>query len=165
MIQTLKKYSFWIFLMPSALIILIELLGVADLPTLIEGLGFMFFIIACTLVPDSFGKKEKQSQASIQTHSSWVHQPTGLRLTSSVNVKDTKGRLLLYSKRLCGCGFQKHWIVSGSRYFFVGAIQTHSLLITLSDRQHMLGWAEYSPREASGNTVCSCFSVNVFQCS
>ena len=31
MIQTLKKYSFWICLMPAALIILIELLGVADL--------------------------------------------------------------------------------------------------------------------------------------
>ncbi len=61
MIQTLKKYSFWIFLMPPALIILIELLGVSDLPTLIEGLGFMFFIIACTLAPDSFGKNEKQS--------------------------------------------------------------------------------------------------------
>ena len=60
MIQILKKYSFWIFLMPAALIILIELLGVADLPTLIEGLGFMFFITACTLVSDSFGKKEKQ---------------------------------------------------------------------------------------------------------
>ena len=60
MIQTLKKYSFWIFFMPAALIILIELLGVADLPTLIEGVGFMFFITACTLVPDNFGKKEKQ---------------------------------------------------------------------------------------------------------
>ena len=60
MIQALKKYSFWIFLMPAALITLIELLGVADLPTLIEGLGFMFFITACTLVPDSFDKKEKQ---------------------------------------------------------------------------------------------------------
>ena len=59
MIQTLKKYSFWIFLMPAALIILIELLGVADLPTLIEGVGFMFFITACTLVPDNFGKQEK----------------------------------------------------------------------------------------------------------
>ena len=61
MIQTLKKYSFWIFLMPAALIILIELLGIADLPTLIEGLGFMFFIAACTLAPDNFGKKQKQS--------------------------------------------------------------------------------------------------------
>ena len=60
MIQTLKKYSFWIFLMPAALIILIELLGVADLPTLIEGVGFMFFITAYTLVPDNFGKKEMQ---------------------------------------------------------------------------------------------------------
>jgi len=60
MIQTLKKYSFWIFLMPAALIILIELLGVADLPILIEGLGFMFFITACTLIPDNFGKREKQ---------------------------------------------------------------------------------------------------------
>ena len=46
--------------MPAALIILIELQGVADLPTLIEGVGFMFFITACTLVPDNFGKKEKQ---------------------------------------------------------------------------------------------------------
>jgi len=46
--------------MPAALIILIELLGVADLPMLIEGLGFMFFITACTLIPDNFGKKEKQ---------------------------------------------------------------------------------------------------------
>ena len=60
MIQTLKKYSFWIFLMPAALIILIELLGVADLPTLIEGVGFMSFITACALVPDNFGKKEMQ---------------------------------------------------------------------------------------------------------
>ena len=60
MFQLLKKHSFWIFLMPAALIILIELLGVADLPTLIEGVGFMFFITACTLVPDNFGKKEKQ---------------------------------------------------------------------------------------------------------
>ena len=60
MIQTLKRYSFWIFLIPAALIILIELLGVADLPTLIEGLGFMFFITACTMVPDNLGKKEKQ---------------------------------------------------------------------------------------------------------
>lgn len=46
--------------MPAALIILIELLGVADLPALIEGLGFMFFIIACTLVPDKFDKKKGQ---------------------------------------------------------------------------------------------------------
>ena len=46
--------------MPAALIILIELLGVADLPTLIEGVGFMFFITACTLVPDNFDIKEKQ---------------------------------------------------------------------------------------------------------
>ena len=60
MIQTLKKYSFWIFLMPAALIILIELLGDADLPTLIEGVGFMFFITACTLVPINFDKEEKQ---------------------------------------------------------------------------------------------------------
>ena len=60
MIQTLKKYSFWIFLMPAALIILIELLGVADLPTLIEGVGFMFVITACTLVPINFDKEEKQ---------------------------------------------------------------------------------------------------------
>ena len=46
--------------MPAALIILIELLGVADLPTLIEGVGFMFFITACTLVPTNFDKEEKQ---------------------------------------------------------------------------------------------------------
>ena len=46
--------------MPAALIILIELLGVGDLPTLIEGVGFMFFITACTLVPDNFGKEKKQ---------------------------------------------------------------------------------------------------------
>ena len=59
MIQTLKKHSFWIFLMPAALIIFMKLLGVADLPTLIEGLGFMFFITACALVPDNFGKQEK----------------------------------------------------------------------------------------------------------
>ena len=51
------KYSFWIFLMPAALIILIELLGVADLLTLIEGLGFMFFITACMSVPDNSGRK------------------------------------------------------------------------------------------------------------
>ena len=57
MIQTPKKHSFWIFLMPAALIIFMKLLGVADLPTLIEGLGFMFFLTACTLVPDNFGKQ------------------------------------------------------------------------------------------------------------
>ena len=61
MFQLLKKYRFWALMLLPALIILIELLGVADLPTLIEGLGFMFFIAACTLVPDTFGKKEKQS--------------------------------------------------------------------------------------------------------
>ena len=44
--------------MPAALIILIELLGVADLPTLIEGVGFMFFITACTLVPDNFSTEK-----------------------------------------------------------------------------------------------------------
>ena len=58
MIQTLKKYSFWIFLMPAALIILIESLGVADLFTLIEGLGFMFFITACMSVRDNSGRKK-----------------------------------------------------------------------------------------------------------
>lgn len=46
--------------MPSALIILIKLLGVADYPTLIKELGFMLFIIARTLVPDNFDEKEKQ---------------------------------------------------------------------------------------------------------
>lgn len=43
--------------MPAALIILIELLGVADLLTLIGGLGFMFFITACMSVPDNSGRK------------------------------------------------------------------------------------------------------------
>ena len=104
MVQTLKKYSFWIFLMPAALIILIELLSVAELPTLIVGVGCMFFITACTLVPDNFGKKEKQ-QATIQTHSFGVHQPTDLSLTWSVNVLVSKGRLLLYSNSLYRRGF------------------------------------------------------------
>ena len=63
--------------MPAALIILIELLGVADLPTLIEGVGFMFFITACTLVPDNFGKQKKQPQVPVEakdTHSSPVNK-------------------------------------------------------------------------------------------
>ena len=69
MFQFLKKYSFWIFLTPAALIILIELLGIADLPSLIEGLGFMFFITACTLGPKSLGKKEKSSHVNKGKHS------------------------------------------------------------------------------------------------
>ena len=43
--------------MPAALIILIESPGVADLLTLKEGLGFMFFITACMSVRVNSGRK------------------------------------------------------------------------------------------------------------
>ena len=41
MIQLLEKYNSWVFLTQAALIILVEFLGAADLPTLMEGLGFV----------------------------------------------------------------------------------------------------------------------------
>jgi len=45
-------------------------------------------------------------------------------MATSVNVTDTKGRLISYFKRLCGCGFQRHWIASGSRYFLWVLVDT-----------------------------------------
>ena len=46
---------------PAALILSVDLLlGIESRP-LIDGLGFIFFMLACMSVPDNFGKKEKQS--------------------------------------------------------------------------------------------------------
>ncbi len=60
MIQTLKKYRFWVFLTPAALILSVDLLLGVDARPLIDGLGFIFFVLACMSVPDNFGKKERQ---------------------------------------------------------------------------------------------------------
>ena len=60
MIQTLKKYRFWIFMTLAALLLSVDwLLGIKARP-LIDGLGFIFFMLGCMSVPDNFGKKEKQ---------------------------------------------------------------------------------------------------------
>ena len=61
MFQLVKKYRFWILMTPAALILSVDLLlGIKARP-LIDGLGFIFFMLACMSVPDNFGKKEKQS--------------------------------------------------------------------------------------------------------
>tara|TARA_B100001093_G_scaffold481939_1_gene513124 strand:+ start:750 stop:953 length:204 start_codon:yes stop_codon:yes gene_type:complete len=60
MIQTLKKYRFWIFLTLAALILFVDLMLGVEARPLIDGLGFIFFMLACMSVPDSFGKKAKQ---------------------------------------------------------------------------------------------------------
>ena len=60
MIQTLKKYRFWIFLTPAALILFVDLLLGVETRPLIDSLGFIFFMLACISVPDNFGKEEKQ---------------------------------------------------------------------------------------------------------
>ncbi len=60
MAQTLKKYRFWLFLTPAALILSIDLLLGVDARPLINGLVFIFLIVAFMSVPDTFGKKEKQ---------------------------------------------------------------------------------------------------------
>ena len=60
MIQTLKKYRFWIFMTLAALPLSVDwLLGIEARP-LIDGLGFIFFMLGCMSAPDNFGKKEKQ---------------------------------------------------------------------------------------------------------
>lgn len=60
MIQTLKKYRFWIFMMLAASLLSIDLLlGIKARP-LIDGLGFIFFMLGCMSVPDNFDKNEKQ---------------------------------------------------------------------------------------------------------
>ena len=61
MIQTLKKYRFWIFMTLAAVMLSVDLLLGVDARPLIDGLGFIFFMLACMSVPDTFGKKEKQS--------------------------------------------------------------------------------------------------------
>ena len=46
---------------PAALILSVDLLlGIKARP-LIDGLGFICFMLACMSVPDNFGKKEKRS--------------------------------------------------------------------------------------------------------
>jgi len=71
----------------------------------------------------------------------------------SVNVKNKKGRLVIYSKRLCGCGFQRHWIASGSRYFLWVLVDTdvermatevRSLITNL--HQDYMNWANENYR-------------------
>ena len=60
MFQLVKKYRFWIFMTPAALILSVDLLLGIEARPLIDGLGFIFFMLACMSVPDNFGKKEKQ---------------------------------------------------------------------------------------------------------
>ena len=45
---------------PAALILSVDLLLGIEARPLIDGLGFIFFMLACMSVPDNFGKKEKQ---------------------------------------------------------------------------------------------------------
>ena len=60
MIQTLKKHRFWIFMTLTAVMLSVNfLLGIEARP-LVDGLGFIFFMLACMSVPDTSGKKEKQ---------------------------------------------------------------------------------------------------------
>tara|TARA_B100000161_G_scaffold158908_1_gene113291 strand:- start:1226 stop:1372 length:147 start_codon:yes stop_codon:yes gene_type:complete len=47
-------------LTPAALILSVDLLLGVDARPLIDGLGFIFFVLACMSVPDNFGKKEWQ---------------------------------------------------------------------------------------------------------
>jgi hypothetical protein len=61
MIQTLKKHRFWIFMTLAAVMLSVDfLLGIEARP-LVDGLGFIFFMLGCMSVPDTFNKKEKQS--------------------------------------------------------------------------------------------------------
>jgi hypothetical protein len=62
MIQTLKKYRFWIFMTPAALILSVDLLLGIEARPLVDGLGFIFIMLGCMSVPDTFNKKEKQSE-------------------------------------------------------------------------------------------------------
>jgi hypothetical protein len=60
MIQTLKKHRFWIFMtLATVMLSVVFLLGTESRP-LIDGLGFLFFMLALMSAPDTFGKKEKQ---------------------------------------------------------------------------------------------------------
>jgi hypothetical protein len=60
MIQTLRKYRFWIFMTLAALLLSVDwLLGIEARP-LIDALAFIFFMLGCMSVPNNFGKKEKQ---------------------------------------------------------------------------------------------------------
>ena len=61
MFQLVKKYRFWIFMTPAVLILSVDLLLGIEARPLIDGLGFIFFMLACMSVPDNFRKKEKQS--------------------------------------------------------------------------------------------------------
>ena len=61
MIQTLKKHRFWIFMTLAAVMLSVDLLLGVDARPLIDGLGFIFFMLACMSVPDTSGKKEEQS--------------------------------------------------------------------------------------------------------
>ena len=60
MFQLGKKYRFWIFMTTAALMLSVDLLLGIEARPLIDGLGFIFFMLACMSVPDNFGKKEKQ---------------------------------------------------------------------------------------------------------
>ena len=46
--------------MPAASILLVDLLPGVDARPLIDGLGFIFFMLACMSVPDNFDKEGKQ---------------------------------------------------------------------------------------------------------
>ena len=59
MIQTLKKYRFWVFMTLAAVMLTVDfLLGIEARP-LVDGLGFIFFMLGCMSVPDNLGKEEE----------------------------------------------------------------------------------------------------------
>ena len=60
MLQFLKKYRFWALMLLPALIMFADLLLGLEAHPLIDGLAFIFFILAGMSAPDTFGKKEKQ---------------------------------------------------------------------------------------------------------
>ena len=45
----------------AALMLSVDLLLGIEANPFIDGVGFIFFMLACMSVPDTFGKKEKQS--------------------------------------------------------------------------------------------------------
>ena len=59
MIQILKKHRFWIFMTLAAVMLSVDfLLGIEARP-LVDGLGFIFFMLGCMSVPDNLGKEEE----------------------------------------------------------------------------------------------------------
>jgi hypothetical protein len=59
LIQILKKYRFFVFMVPPALIMFVDLLLGVEQPSPVNFLGSCSFILACISVPAGFGKEEK----------------------------------------------------------------------------------------------------------